>query len=264
MIYNRIGMHKDDKYINFFQSIKKFKNLRDKQRQRGLNDYNILTSVLRTSDEVRLHSRMIGSLLNPSGNHYQNSLFLEIFLEILNFKNFDIDLQNTNVYVEYKDIDLYITDGIKHLIIENKIWAEDQPCQIIKYINIIKNEFNLAVDDKENIPRIDDIRVVYLTPRDKNIPSEHILDNKSYISFNHELSSKLSECSKKENTKKYVPNGLKNYKVIYKKISYKKDILEWLYKSKFEVQNITNLNEAIKQYISVCLLYTSPSPRDFG
>jgi len=248
--------NEEDKYVDFFKTIKKFNHLRDKQKQRGLNDYNILTSVLRASDEVRLHSRMIGSLINPNGVHYQGSLFLEIFLEILNFKNFDLDLKNVKVHIEYKDIDLYITDGIKHLIIENKIWAEDQPCQIIKYINIIKNEFNLEVNNSEKIPILDDIRVVYLTARDKNIPSEHLLDEKGYILFDDTLSEKLLFCSKKDNTKKYVPNGLNNYKVLYKKMSYKKDILEWLYKSKFEVQNITNLNEAIKQYISVVEIIT--------
>jgi len=248
--------NKEDKYVNFFKTIKEFNHLRDRQKQRGLNDYNILTSVLRASDEVRLHSRMIGSLINPNGVHYQGSLFLEIFLEILNFRNFDLDLKNAKVHIEYKDIDLYITDGIKHLIIENKIWAEDQPCQIIKYINIIKNEFNLEADNSEKIPILDDIRVVYLTARDKNIPREHLLDEKGHISFDDTLSEKLLICSKKDNTKKYVSNGLNNYKVLYKKMSYKKDILEWLYKSKFEVQNITNLNEAIKQYISVVEMIT--------
>jgi len=62
-------------YKNYFEKIKQFKIEQDKQKKRGLNNYNILSSVLNISDEVRLHSRMIFSLLNPNGTHYQSSLF---------------------------------------------------------------------------------------------------------------------------------------------------------------------------------------------
>jgi len=64
-----------EEYKDFFEKIKIFKNEQNKQKQRGLNNYNILTSVLNKSDEVRLHSRMIFSLLNPNGTHYQSSYF---------------------------------------------------------------------------------------------------------------------------------------------------------------------------------------------
>ena len=233
-------------YNGFFEEIKKFKKKQNKQKQRGLNDYNLLTTVLEAHDEIRLHSRMIGSLLNSDGLHYQGTLFLEKFLDILMLNDFDMDLENIYVGVEYHDIDLYITDGTKHIIIENKIWAEDQPCQIIKYINIIKEEQKLNVDENNIIA---DMRVIYLTPQNKAVSSEHLIEN-NYISFAGS-DDKLKECSKRDNTKILVPDGLKNYSVLFKKIGYKKEILSWLNECLNEIQNITNLNEAIRQYIDV-------------
>jgi len=239
----------DKNYEVFFENIKLFKEEQQKQKQRGLNDYNLLTTVLKPHDEVRLHSRVIGSLLDPNGLHYQDTLFLEKFLEIIDLKDFELNLNNITVGIEYHDIDLYITDGSKHIIIENKIWAEDQPCQIIKYINIIKEKDNLKYTD-EDIPKIEDIRVVYLTPRNKDISDEHEIDSDGYISFSGN-EQKLEDCSKRDNTLKLVPNGLKNYKVLFKKISYQKEILNWIIKCNNEVKNITNLNEATKQYMDV-------------
>lgn len=237
------------KYINFFEEIKKFKKKQQAQKKRGLNDYNLLTTVLKPHDEVRLHSRVIGSLLNPNGLHYQETLFLEKFFELVFVQKFDLNLQETTVSLEYHDIDIYITDGIKHIILENKIWADDQPCQIIKYINIIQEANDLACSLDE-IAKIDDIEVIYLTPRDKDLPEEHTKDKDDFIYFSG-TEQKLKTCSEKDNTKKLVPSGLKNYKVHYNKISYQKEILEWLKICKHEIQNITNLNESVSQYISV-------------
>jgi len=130
----------------------------------------------------------------------------------------------------------------------NKIWAEDQPCQIIKYINIIKEEYDLKIDDSE-IPKIEDIYTIYLTPRDKEYPTEHKVENE-YIMFSG-TQEKLDKCSNKENTKKLVSNGLKNYQTKYKRITYKKEIMSWLKDIHSEIRNILNLSEAIKQYKSV-------------
>ena len=245
-------MVENNQYENFFEEIKKFKETQKKQKQRGLNDYNVLTTVLKASDEVRLHSRMIGSLLNPNGKHYQETLFLEIFLKTIGWDDFDLNLEDTKVYVEYEDIDLYITDGSKHLIIENKIWANDQPCQITKYINIIVNENSKSMEMQDDTSRLspDVLRVIYLTHQSKDYPGQHALDDKGYIYFNGG-DDQLEECSKFPATKELVPEGLKVFRAKYKKISYKNEILKWLEKSRYEVQNITNLNEALKQYIDV-------------
>jgi hypothetical protein len=242
----------DEKYNKFFEEFRRFKEIQNKQKARGLNDFNILTTVRKYSDEVYLHSAMIGAFLNPKGLHYQNTLFLEKFIDIIGLSNWGLCLENIIVQVEYYDIDLYITDGTKHIIIENKIWADDQPCQITKYINIIieknKNDFLNVLENgtiDENL-----LRVIYLTARDKKVPAEHIVIDDNYIKFNGSA-KRLSYCSNKTNTKLLVPNGLKIYKAKFKKIDYKKDIDNWLLLCLKEVKNIVNLSEAIRQYKNV-------------
>lgn len=236
------------KNSKFIDELYEFSKERKEQKLRGLNDYNPLTTVLNYHDEVRLHSRMIGSLLKIDGKHYQGSLFLKKFLKELNLENF-ISLDKATVEVEDKDIDLYISDGERHIIIENKIWADDQPCQIIKYINIIVEENKKTFETvKENDAINEDIlRVVYLTPKEKD-PDEHTIENK-YITFSGG-EEKLKECSEKEHIKEYVKKELKNYKVRYQRIGYRKEILNWLKKSQEEISNITNLNSAIQYYIN--------------
>lgn len=211
------------KYEKFFNDFTDFKTKQNKQKQRGLNNYNILTTVLKSSDEVRLHSRMIHSLLNPLGEHYQGELFLEKFIKILDDKGFGIDLNHCSVYKEYKSIDLYITDNNKHIIIENKLYARDQKEQIKRYVEVIQKS------DSSITP--DDILVVYLSI-DRAKPSGYSLGNLA-ISGSDLLNTSGNKVAN------------------FKSISYNKEILGWLKESQLEVQNITNLNEVLRQYIDV-------------
>nr|NJM04810.1 PD-(D/E)XK nuclease family protein [Desulfobacula sp.] len=100
-------------YVKFFENINEFKERQKRQMNDGLNDYNLLTSVLAPHDEVRLHSRMIYSLLNPEGKHYQDTFFLEKFIEAVGLQKFSLNISNAKVHKEYKNIDLYISDGEK-------------------------------------------------------------------------------------------------------------------------------------------------------
>lgn len=208
---------------SFFENIDKFLKKQRKQQQRGLNNYNILTTVLKKSDEVRLHSRMIFSLLNINGEHYQGSLFLELFLETIKIKGFQLDCNNSVTYKEYKNIDLYITDQNKHIIIENKIYAIDQHNQINKYVKIINNENDNKIES-------DDLLVIYLT-------LNRISPTKSSLGDMTINGSYLEK------------DGVKIAR--YKSIHYKNEIINWLDKCRYEVQNLTNLNMSIKQYLDV-------------
>jgi len=62
--------------IDFLEEYKNFKELQKRQKRRGLNDFNLLTTVLKYSDEVRVHSRIIVELLNPKG---KRNYFLRFF-----------------------------------------------------------------------------------------------------------------------------------------------------------------------------------------
>jgi len=215
-------------YDEIFNELKQFKAEQNRQKQRGLNNYNILTTVLSPSDEVRLHSRMIHSLLDPNGDHYQDRLFLDKFLEVLQLQDFDIDTNRSVVYREYNNIDLYITDGNKHIIIENKVHAGDQKNQIKRYIEVIKKE------DKES--EYDDIFVIYLS-LNRQEPSQYSLGDLS-------LDSNII----KQNSTNIAQ---------FKSIHYPVEILKWLELCQYEVQNITNLNQAIIQYRDVVLMLSN-------
>lgn len=207
----------------FFDKIEQFFALQNKQRQRGLNNYNLLTTVLSPFDEVRLHSRMLHSLLDPNGKHFQGSLFLERFLQMLKLDYFEGKLDNCIVKNEHKKIDLYITDGTDYIIIENKIYAGDQEKQIEGYVESVKKE-------NSNI-KAENLAVVYLSLGRKKpigtslgkfrVKGEILVDGND---------SKVSD---------------------FRSIHYKKEIMDWLVQCRHEVQNITNLNHAIEQYMDV-------------
>jgi len=203
----------------FFDDIDRFFQLQGKQRQRGLNNYNLLTAVLQSSDEVRLHSRMLYSLLNPNGKHFQGSLFLILLLDTLALNEFGVNANDCVVRKEYENIDLYITDGSKHIIIENKIHPGDQKLQIKRYIDVIKQE-NSDVEPE-------DIAVVYLS-LDRKVPSQYSLGALK-IKGKHIVDASGNEVSH------------------FLSIHYKTEIMDWLKQCRYEVQNITNLNHAIEQ-----------------
>ena len=193
----------------------------DRQRAMGKHDYNIFTLFHYFSDEVNLHSNFIASLLDPNGDHYKNDLFLKLFLEMCGIDDFSIDTSRATVFKEFKHIDIYISNGKKHIILENKVYAKDQPTQIARYIKAIKKE---GAEDE-------DIYVLYLHP-DRELPKENSLGG-----------YKLNQ----DNTKLEKDGSSINFKVI----SYGKEILEWIDRCKNEVSNLTDLNVFLLQYKDV-------------
>lgn len=193
----------------------------DRQRAMGKHDYNIFTLFHGFSDEVNLHSNFIASLLDPNGDHYKGDLFLKLFLETCGIDDFSIDTSTATVFKEFKHIDIYISDGKKHIILENKVYAKDQPTQIARYIEAIKKE---GVKDE-------DICALYLHP-DGELPKGDSLGE-----------YKLNQ----DNTKLEKDGSIINFKVI----SYDKEILEWIDKCKNEVSNTTDLNVFLSQYKDV-------------
>jgi len=69
-----------------FKKFKEFKKdakeKEEKMRKKGLNDYNVLSVTNKNSDEL-MHSKMIASLLDINGKHYQDDLFLKKFFNII-------------------------------------------------------------------------------------------------------------------------------------------------------------------------------------
>ena len=193
----------------------------DRQRAMGKHDYNIFTLFHGFNDEVNLHSNFIASLLDPNGDHYKGDLFLKIFLETCGIDDFGTDTSRTAVLKEFKHIDIYISDGKKHIILENKVYAKDQAAQIARYIDTIKIEG--AKDE--------DIYVLYLHP-DGNLPKEYSLGDYK---------------TNQDETKLVKKGSTINFKVI----SYEDKISNWIDKCKNEVSNLADLNVFLSQYKDV-------------
>lgn len=210
------------KYQKFFdefeKAYKEYENKVKERRARGIHDYNVF-DVLETK-EVK-HSKFIASLLDPKGLHYQGDLFLNKFIEVCGIDDFGLDTLNSQVYREYKNIDIYITDGNKHIIIENKRWTGDHNEQVARYIKTIIDEQN-----KDELSEIyERILVLYLTPFNTEIKSLGGIDEvgKDYLK-------------------------LRQNQVAFRHISYENEILKWLNAIKAEIINLTDLNVLISQY----------------
>ena len=188
----------------------------DRQRAMGKHDYNIFTLFYNFSDEVNLHSNFIASLLDPNGDHYKGDLFLKLFLETCSIDDFSIDTSRATVFKEFKHIDIYMSDGKKHIILENKVYAKDQPTQIARYIDTIKGEG----------AKYEDIYVLYLHPNGK------LPDDQSFGDYHARL---LGE----------------NSSIKFKVIRYNNEISSWIDRCKNEVSNITDLSVFLSQYKDV-------------
>lgn len=104
------------------------------QTERRKRQFNIFTTLRKSSDEVNLHSRFLHALLNhrePTDDQRRN---LEDFLaNVADIKCFPVD--GVNVHREFDNIDLLIENVQQKqaVVIENKIWSDDQDQQLQRY-----------------------------------------------------------------------------------------------------------------------------------
>lgn len=204
------------------------KTQQEERRKRGEN-FNIFKVLGLSSSEVRLHSAFLAELLNPNGDHGLGDKFLQAFLDgvvrkIERFNQFTFDTTSAKTYVEYDigpispdeteggRIDILLEDkDHKTIIIENKIYAGDQPKQLLRY-------YNYATKNKKLCYTKGQFVLLYLTLY-KSAPSE----------------DSLGKCS--------------DVKVEYEPIGYKDDIQEWL-KNCVSISALhPGIRETINQYI---------------
>ncbi len=200
------------KYDNFFKEIKKFKDNQDKQKQRGLNDYNMVNVVRKENAEVGMHSNVIYSLVDPNGLHYQDDLFLKLFIEEVLTEHKDnfgeilsVDAEESTF--DNRRIDFTIKSTQCYIGIEMKIDAKDLKNQLSHYEDDLKIK---AQKDKNQ-----DVIIYYLTKDGKEAAP-------------------------------HSKNG-----ITYKQVSFEEHILNWIDRCQQEVKNITNLNEAFENYKTI-------------
>ena len=132
-----------------------------KEEKKGEN-FNVFSALNMCSDEMRLHSRLLATLFNPEANHGLGNEFLRQFL-VTAIKVDDNYITHCNESIAERyvgevtettggRIDIILEDGNHGIIIENKIYAGDQPNQLLRYHNYGVKQFG------EN-----NFKLVYLT-----------------------------------------------------------------------------------------------------
>lgn len=207
----------DEKYINFFEKIKLFKEEQKKQKQRGLNDYNMVNIVRKENAEVGMHSNVIYSLIDPNGLHYQDELFLQIFIkDVLELNNFGAVLsvnaeESTN---ENRRVDFTIKSSNYYIGIEMKVDALDLENQISHYYDDLKEK---ASKDSNQ-----EVIIYYLTKngKDASFHSHREIEYKK-ISFEKHILQWIENCQKEVKNITNLNEAFENYKDIVKKITNK-------------------------------------------
>ena len=184
------------------------------------NVFNILG--LRT-EEVRLHSAFLAELLSPCGCHGMEDGYLKLFLKsVPALEGFKIATSSASVSKEYsigtisKDgtrggrIDILITSGSKAVIIENKIYAEDQENQIVRYYNYAQ--------------KFSDFRILYLT-LDGHLPEDfsagELQSGHDYhvISYSEDILRWLTACVKSGADRPLASNTIAQYCELIKELT---------------------------------------------
>ncbi|AFI04758.1 PD-(D/E)XK nuclease family protein [Helicobacter cetorum] len=204
-------------YQTFFNEIELALKELEIKRTRGLHDYNVFSVFMSESDEVK-HSKILHSFLDPMGGHYQKDLFLKAFLKVCHLESFGFNGADTKIVKKevttnnHRRIDLFLSDGFKHIILEDKIYAGDDENQISDYI--------LGVIEDYKIEDAQDICVLYLT-KEERLPSQNSLGDFKIDESNAKLFYKGNneDILKLEN----VEQG-----IFFKNLCYEREIKKWV------------------------------------
>ncbi|KFF22842.1 PD-(D/E)XK nuclease family protein [Chryseobacterium sp. JM1] len=188
-------------------------NLYEKEIIKEGEGFNLISILGMENNERYTHSAIIGELLNPYGSHNFGNLFLKEFLNCVSC-DFCID-QIEVITEEYVGLQLgsrtFLDIVIKDkkngnvILIENKIWAEDQVNQLERYQSSYRNS---------------DQTIFYLTPFESNYYNTSF-SNYTKISYHTHIKGWITKCIEiaKEKNNSFIENSLKVYLNIVHKIT---------------------------------------------
>lgn len=182
--------------------------------------FNIFSILRNEYDEVNLHSKFLSELLKDK-NHGRK--FIELLLPIIGVEN--INYKRVNIFSEYsvKDngrIDIilkfFLEDNKKVIVIENKIYADDQYQQLKRYYDSMLMEGYKS----------EEIELVYLTlagaePSEdsiKGLPAA-VRENMRIISYKDDIITWIEDCIKEVAQVPIIRETLVQYESLLKKIT---------------------------------------------
>lgn len=243
-----------EKTITMLNAISKLYN-REKQvelRKREEGEFfNVFNTIGLRTEEVRLHSAFIAELLNPKGSHGLEHRFLQAFMETIGVSVDYLDFHRCSENMvervigpvtdtEGGRIDIIIEDGKHAIIIENKIYANDQKNQMLRYNNYGRKKFPNGY------------KLLYLT-LDGHEPEMYSLGNDDYecelISYEKEIVDWLEKCYSIAEGKPLVQSVIKQYCDLVKQITnsdmdtkYKNNLMSIM----LAPENITAVGEVLQ------------------
>ena len=170
--------------------------------------FNVFSVLRSTHDEVNLHSRFLHALLSYRNPHAATRDNLEDFLCAVGIDGLDED--HAIVERERDNVDILIRDprAKQSVVIENKIWAADQPEQLLRYA-----EDQLKAGYKK-------AHLLYLT-LDGHEPEEHSkgdLDVRC-ISYRDEIRPWLERCQKRAFDEPELRESVAQYRDLVSKLT---------------------------------------------
>lgn len=234
----------EDLFKEVSEAYAKQKNYHDERAKNG-DFFNVFNVLGLSSNETRTHSAFIAELLNPSGSHGLGDFFLKKFISQMRIDDLHLNLSKAFVEVErvigaidenYDNggrIDIIIEDGKKAIIIENKIYAQDQYKQLVRYNNYAKITFT-------------EYRLLYLTLNKNSASKASTQDNQSQllpyedylpITYREHILNWLEDCAK-EISVDVVGVIIKQYIDLLKQLTYQMEennfILEVIKKDEYK------------------------------
>ena len=209
----------------FFDEIKdiaeKYEEKQNEQHLKGEN-FNIFSILEMESDEEKTHSNFLAELLNPGGRHGQGAIFLKKFIAILdekyfyienekqkwNLKNFNCENASVRKEAHGRLIDILIESENKKIAIENKIYAGEQPEQLKRYGEFLKQE----------CPKEEDRALLFLTLEGRKSDNHENFKEYYRISYKDDILKWLEECKKVANS--HVRRGITDYINLIKKLTH--------------------------------------------
>ena len=205
-----------EKLLNEIGKLVVAQNERTKERYSHGELFNVFNILGLESNEVRLHSALLAELLRPNGMSGVGNAFQKAFLAILGLpENYIVDGRvsveisiGTTTDTEGGRIDIIMEDGNHAIIIENKIYAQDQPAQLLRYTNFAR----------DNYPH--GYRLLYLTLDGKEA-SDDSAQGCPYqcISYKNEISKWLAECARISFDRPLVRETIRQYINLIKQLT---------------------------------------------
>lgn len=205
-----------EKLLNEIGKLVVAQNERTKERYSHGELFNVFNILGLESNEVRLHSALLAELLRPNGMSGVGNAFQKAFLAILGLpENYIVDGKvsvelsiGTTTDTEGGRIDIIMEDGNHAIIIENKIYAQDQPAQLLRYTNFAR----------DNYPH--GYRLLYLTLDGKEA-SDDSAQGCPYqcICYKNEISKWLEECARISFDRPLVRETIRQYINLIKQLT---------------------------------------------